>query len=223
ARMTGLSPNDNYEITDDVPFEASSPLSPGDAVEAAFRGRSDLKGAQAQVRAAERIAAAARSERLPSLALTGDYGVIGTNPANSHGTFSVEGTLRIPIWQGGRAAGDLEQAEAALSERRAELEDQKAQIESEVRKAYLDLQAAATQVEVAERNIQVSKETLDLTRQRFEAGVADNVEVVQAQESLASASLDYINSVFAHNLAKLTLARSLGNSAENLPRFLKLH
>jgi len=222
ARMTGLPPNDRYEITDDVPFEPGAAVSADDAVEEAFRGRSDLKAAEAQVRAAERIAAAARAERLPSVALNGDYGVIGTNPANSHGTFSVAGTLRIPIWQGGRAEGDIEQAGAAVSQRRAELEDQKAEIESEVRKAYLDLEAAATQVEVAKRNIQVSQETLDLTRQRFEAGVADNVEVVQAQESLASANLDYINSVFAHNLAKLSLARSVGNSEENLPRFLKL-
>jgi len=220
--MTGLPPNDRYEITDDVPFAPSASLNADDAVEEAFRERSDLKGAEAQVRAAERIAAASRAERLPSIALNGDYGVIGTNPGHSHGTFSVEGTLRIPIWQGGRAEGDVEQAEAAVAQRRAEFEDQKAQIESEVRKAYLDLEAAATQVEVSERNIQVSRETLDLTRQRFEAGVADNVEVVQAQQSLASASLDYINSVFAHNLAKLSLARSIGNPAENLPRFLKL-
>lgn len=97
-----------------------------------------------------------------------------------------------------------------------------AQIESELRKAHLELEAAATQVGVAQRNIQVSEETLDLTRQRFEAGVADSVAVVQAQESLPSASLDYINSVFAHNLAKLSLARSIGNSAENLPRLLQL-
>ena len=223
ARMTGLPPNDRYETTDDIPFEASAARNADDAVGEAFRERSDLKGAEAQVRAAERIAAAARAERLPSIALNGDYGVIGTNPGHSHGTFSVEGTLRIPIWQGGRAEGDIEQAEAAVAQRRAEFEDQKAQIESEVRKAYLDLEAAATQVEVAQRNIQVSQETLDLTRQRFDAGVADNVEVVQAQESLATASLDYINSVFAHNLAKLSLARSIGNPAESLPQFLKLH
>ena len=67
--------------------------------------------------------AAARAERLPSLSLSADYGVIGTNPAQSHGTFSVAGTLRIPIWQGGRTEGDIEQANAALAQRRAELED----------------------------------------------------------------------------------------------------
>jgi outer membrane protein TolC len=75
---------------------------------------------------------------------------------------------------------------------------------------------------VAERNIHVAEESLNLTRQRFEAGVTDNVEVVQAQESVASAKLDYINSVFAHNAAKLTLARAMGRAADSLPRFLHI-
>jgi outer membrane protein TolC len=68
----------------------------------------------------------------------------------------------------------------------------------------------------------VAKETLDLTRQKVEAGVAESVELVQSQESLATADLDHINSVFAHNLAKLSLARARGRTAAVLPRFLNL-
>src|SRR5215475_12175392 len=75
------------------------------------------------------------------------------------------------------------------------------QIEAEARNASSICKAVASQVEVSERNVQVTKETLELTRQKFAAGVTDNVAVVQAQASLASADLDYINSVFAHNLA----------------------
>jgi outer membrane protein TolC len=108
-----------------------------------------------------------------------------------------------------------------LAQRRAELDDLQSQVDSDVREAYLDLTAATSQVEVARKNIQVSRETLDLTRQRFQAGVTDSVEVVQAQESATSAEFDYINSVFAHNVAKLTLARSLGRAAESLSQFLK--
>jgi outer membrane protein TolC len=134
----------------------------------------------------------------------------------------VSGTLRFPLWPGGRIEGEVEQANAALMQRQAELEDLKAEIAGEVRRYFLDLQAASSQVEVAQQNMQVTKETLELTRQRFEAGVTNNVEVVQAQESLATADLDYINSVFAHNIAKLSLARVMGQAAENLPRFLRL-
>jgi outer membrane protein TolC len=220
ARMTGLPPNDQYELSDDVPFSAAPAITVEAALTQASEQRSDLKAAAAQVRAADLALSGARSERLPSLSVNSDYGVIGTNPAQSHGTFSVTGTLRFAIWEGGRTRGDIEQADASLTQRRAELEDLKLQVESEIRKVYLDLQAATSQVKVARMNVQVATETLDLTRQRVDAGVANSVELVQSQESLASAELDYINSVFSHNVAKLSLARAMGRTAENLPKFL---
>ena len=222
ARLVGLPPNDQYEISDAIPFAEAPPLTLDDALRQALEQRSDLKAAQAQVGAAERARSAARAERLPSLAVRADYGVIGTNPSQAHGTFSVVGTVRVPIWQGGRVKGQTEIAEAALEQRQAELEDLKGRVESEVRNAYFDLQASASQVEVARKNIAVTTQNLDLTRQRFEAGVSDNVEVVQSQEALATANTDYISSVFAHNLAKLSLARAIGRAAESLPRFLKV-
>src|SRR5580700_3375922 len=222
ARLTGLPPNENFELTDDVPFSPAPPIAEEDAVKQALAARPDIKAAEAQIRAAERTMAAARAERLPSLSLSADYGVIGINPSQSHGTFSVAGTLRVPIWQGGRAAGDIEQANATLAQRRAELEDTKGKVESDVRNAFLDLTAASSQVEVARQNLDVTRQTLDLTRQRLEAGVTDIVDVSQAQASVASAELDYINSVFAHNVAKLSLARAGGGAAESLPQFLKL-
>jgi len=222
ARLAGLSPNAQYEISDAIPFSEAPLLTFEDALKQAFEQRSDLKAAQAQVEAAERSRSAARSERLPSFAVRADYGVIGVNPSQAHGTFAVVGTVRVPIWQGGRIKGQTEVAEAALGQRQAELEDLKGRIESEVRSAFFDLQAAASQVEVARKNIQVTTQNLDLTRQKFEAGVSDNVEVVQSQEALSTANTDYINSVFAHNLAKLSLARAIGRASEALPQFLKL-
>src|SRR5215472_14403315 len=218
ARITGLPPTDQYEISDAAPFSASPGLTIEEALQQAKAQRSDLKAAEAQIRAAERTVSAAHAERYPSLAINGDYGVIGINPAQSHGTFAVTGTLRLPLWQGGRVEGDIVQANAARAQRRAEADDLQRQIEADVRNAFLDLQAAASQVEVAERNVQVTKETLELTKQKFQAGVTDNVEVVQAQSSLASADLDYINSVFAHNLAKLSLGRATGTLSTTLPQ-----
>jgi outer membrane protein TolC len=132
----------------------------------------------------------------------------------------VVGTLRIPIWQGGRTEGNIEQAEAVLAQRRAELTDTRGRIESDIRNAYLDIQAATNQIDVAQRNLEVSEQTLDLNRQKLEAGVSDNLAVVQSQDTVASARLDYINSLFAHNLAKLELARAIGHASENWPQFL---
>ncbi len=222
ARLTGLPPNEFYETTDLVPFSPAPPMGLAEALRYAMEHRSDLRAAEAQVRAAEKALSASRAERLPSFSIYADYGVIGKNPSQSHGTFLVVGTLSFPIWLGGRIKGDIEQAKAALAQRRAELEDLRSQIEREVRNAFLDMQAAASQVEVALKNIQASLQNLDLSRQRFDAGVSDNIEVVRSQEAVANAQLDHINSLFAHNLAKLSLARAIGCAAENLPQFLRI-
>jgi len=221
ARLTGLPPNPDFELTDSFPFSPAPAGSVDEAIAQAGRQRADLKAAQAQVEAAARALSAARAERLPSIAVSGDYQVIGTNPAQSHGAFTAVGTLSIPLWQGGRTAGDIAQAEAVLAQRQAELDDTRGQIEAQVREACLDLEAAAGQVEVARKNLDVAQETLEMARARMEAGVVNTVEVVQAQQTVASAQLDLINSVFAHNLAKLSLARALGQSVDQIPRLLK--
>jgi outer membrane protein TolC len=109
-----------------------------------------------------------------------------------------------------------------VSQRRAELEDLSGQVEAEVRKAMLDLETATAQVELSQKNIDVTREALALTRQRFDAGIDDNAEVVRAQEAVAVAELDYINALFAHNVGKLNLARATGQASERLGEFLKL-
>jgi len=222
ARLIGLPATADYTLTDDIPYAAAPALGIEDALKKALEQRADLKAAQVQVQAAQRALAAAKDERYPSLALSADYGAIGSTLPQAHGTFTVVATLSVPIWQGGRAGGDIEQATATLNQRQAELDDLKGQIESEVRNAYLDLQAATSQVDLARQNIEVSQQTLDQMRTRLEAGVSNNVDVIQSQETVSSAQLDYINSVFAHNLAKLSLARALGNAVDSLPQFLSL-
>jgi outer membrane protein TolC len=222
ARLIGLPPVDTYDLADGPPASPPVELSLQQALTEAAGNRFDLKAAEAQLRAAERSKQAARAERLPSMNVSADYGAIGTNPAQSHGTFTVVGTVRVPIWNGGRTEGSIEQADASLVERRAELDDTRGRIEADVRQALLDLETTHKQIEVADNNRKVARETLDLTRQRFEAGVIDSVEVVQTQESVAAAEFDYISSVFSYNLAKAALARAIGNTEQNLERFLAM-
>jgi outer membrane protein TolC len=219
--MIGLPANDQYDITDEVPFAPAPTLSVDEALAQAYQQRADLKAADAQMRAAERAHAAARAERYPSLSATADYGGIGVNPSQLETTYTAQASLKIPLWQGGKTEGDIKQADAVLDQRRAEYEDLKDQIESDVRSAYLDLQAAASQVEVAQKNIDVNKEALELTRQKVEVGVIDNVTYVQAQEDVTNAEFDYINGVFAYNVAKLSLARAMGRAADSYGEVLK--
>jgi outer membrane protein TolC len=222
ARMVGLPATDEYEITDEIPFSPAPPITVDNALKQAFEQRADLKVAEAQVHAAECARAAARAERYPTVGITADYGGIGVTPGQLQSTYTATASLRIPIWQGGRVSGDVEQANATLDQRRAEYEDLKGQIESDVRSAFLDLQAAASQVEVAQKNIEVTREAAELTHQKLEVGVSTTVDYTQAQEAATNAEFDYINAVFAHNIAKLSLARAMGRGAEALPQFLKL-
>lgn len=222
ARMIGLAPGQPFTLAESVPFVPAPSVTVDEAMQRAFAARSDLRAAEAQVRAAERVRTAARAERLPSLSVAADYGVIGTNPSQSVGTYSLTGNLRIPIWQGGRNEGSLEQAVAAVEQRRAELADLRGRIDQEIRIAFLDMESAASQVRVAQSNREVARHSLTLTRERFDAGVTDTSEVVRAQESLESAEHDLITSSFSHNLAKAALARALGRTEEAMAEMLGL-
>jgi outer membrane protein TolC len=220
ARMIGLPPVETYALGDRAAFSPAPPLTLEDALRQAHGQRADLKAAGEQVEAAEHALSAARSQRLPSVSLSADVGTLGNTPESSQVTYSVVGAVHVPIWLGGRTGALIQQAEAAFDQRRAELEDLTSQVEADVRRAFLDLRATTAQVDVAERNRQVAGEALTLTRQRFDAGVSDNVEVIQAQEALSTAELDYINSIFSHNMAKLNLARSIGQTAERVSDFV---
>jgi outer membrane protein TolC len=219
ARLIGLSSGQDVVLTDTLPYAPLENLTLDQAIDVASHNRSDLKAAEAQMHSAELSRKAAVAERFPTLDLAADYGVIGINPATSHGTFSVAGQLRFPIWAGGRARGDIEEADAMLQQRRAAYEDLRARVEAEVRTAFLDLTAAAEQVRVAQSRRILAQDELLQARDRFSSGVADTVEVVQAQEVVSSAEQDYIASLNAHNLAKASVARATGQ-AEKIMRDL---
>ena len=219
ARLIGLSSGQEIILTDALPYAPLENLTVDQAIDLASRNRSDLKAAEAQMHAAEFSRKAAVAERFPTLDFAADYGVIGINPAKSHGTFSVSGQLHFPIWAGGQTGGDIKQADARLQQRRAEYDDLRARVEADVRTAFLDLTAAAEQVGVAQSRRALAQDELQQSRDRFSSGVADTVEVVQAQEVVSSAEQDYIASLNAHNLAKASVARAAGQ-AEKIMRDL---
>src|SRR5262249_27470078 len=144
----------------------------------------------------------------------GNYLVAGLNPAQSHGTFSVSAGVDFPIWRSGRIQADIAQADAVLEQRRAEDEDTQGRVDFEVRSAFLAFTAANEQVKVAESNRVLAQRTLRQARDRFAAGITDTIEVVQAQESVAVAEQDYISSLYADHLAKLSLGRAKGNTEQ---------
>ena len=157
------------------------------------------------------------------LTANGDYGVQGTTFDHSHGTFIVQAGVSVPIFTGERIKGDITEAEGALLQRKAEAENLRGQIDYDVRTAFLNLQAAKEQVEVSRQNVDLANENLSRSQERFRAGVKDSVEVVQAEQSLASANDQFISSLYSHNLAKLQLARALGVARKNYSQYLAVH
>lgn len=221
ARIVGLPLDRELNLTDPLNFETTSIPDVAAGVQRALQHRADVQAADAQVRAAEQQVSAAHGERYPSVTLGGDYGVLGPNPTSTHGVFAVTGAVNVPVWQGGRVRGDIQQAEATLHQRQAELADQRGRVEQDVRTALIELQTALGQVKLAESNRNYANDTLSQARDRFSAGVATTVEVVQAQEQVASAESDYISSLFSYNLSKLALARATGDAESQTPNLLK--
>ncbi len=124
------------------------------------------------------------------------------------------GEVKFPIYQGGRIHADVEQAEAQLQQRRSEAEDIRGKIDSGIRTAFLDLKSAEDQLHLSQSSIELAKQQLQQSQDRFAAGVTNNIEVVQAQESVVSNDDNYISSLYSYNLAKASLARALGLTAE---------
>ena len=221
ARTIGLPTGQEFNLTEREPYEPLAPMSVEEALRRAYTSRADYQAAVQQVRGAERFRSAATAEHLPSLNFAGNYGAAGVNVGDSHGVFEVGATLAIPIFAGGRARADALKAEATLKQSRQQLENLRAQIDYDVRTALLDLASAAGQVEVARSSLDLANQTLDQARDRFTAGVADNLEVVQAQEAVASANENYISSLYAHNLAKVSLARAIGFAEQGVKQYLE--
>ena len=216
ARVIGLPLGQAFLLDPDLPQLPNPDLPFEQTVERAFQQRPDYQAAIERIKAAEATRSAAIGEALPTAQVTADYGAIGLTPAQAQTTFSVVGGVNVPIFQGGRAHGRLLQADADLRQRKAEADDLRASIYYEVRTAYLDLQATQQQLEVATRARDLAAQALTQARDRFTAGVGNNIEVIQAQESVALASAQFINAQFGFDLAKGALIRGIGASQEVL-------
>ena len=221
ARAIGLPPGQKFEIATQVGYQDLSIPPLDDAIQSAYQARPDFQSQMNQVQSAELVKKASSAERYPSIEQVADYGITGVNPASTHGTVDAAVTLRVPIFQGGKVHADVLRADASLQRARQVLEDLRAQIDQEVRNAYLDLKSAAEEVAVEKSAVELATETLQQSRDRFKSGVTDNIEVVQAQDALATANDAFIASLYSYNLAKISLARAIGVAESRFAEYLK--
>ena len=220
ARVIGLPIRQKFKLVNRVPYRPVPEILLSGATELALQTRSDYKAAQAQLRAAELSHSAAWKGYLPSVGVSGTYGVLGYTPDAMAPNYTAAATLNIPIFQGGKVQADVRETDAVLKERQAQADNLKARIEQEVEDAILDLNAAAQQVEVATTGLDLAKQVVAQSQDRFAAGVTNNVEVIQAQQQLASANDQFIASLYGHNIAKVLLARAIGNAEQMVKQYM---
>jgi len=221
ARIIGLAPGQEFTLADKAPYEPFPIPDLETALRRAYSLRSDYKAAQERVLAARLARNAAAAGRLPTIDVEGDYGEIGAAPASVLPTYHVAGTLNIPIFQGGKVHADVLKAEAALRQAEARLADVRALVDQDMRNAMLDLKSSAEQVEVAQSSVGLAEQALAQSRDRFSAGVTDNLEVVQAQEAVASAHESLISSLYFNNVAKVAYAHALGRAEDGVREYLR--
>lgn len=210
ARVIGLPSGQEFTLTTPSAYSPIGNVTLEKSLQDAYAHRADYKAAILALNTAEERRRAVLAERYPSVDFNGNFGDIGLTPSNSHETFSIAGTVNIPVFEGRRIHGELMKADARVKSEQEQLQNLKAQIDYDVRTALLNLKTAAEQVSVAKSNVALAAQTLAQARDRFAAGVTDNIEVVEAQEAVANANETYISSLYQDNLAKVALARAAG-------------
>ena len=209
-RLIGLPAEQELTLTDKTPYSEFAELPLDKAKALAYARRKDLLSLQAQLEVAERSEKAVKYERLPTLSFDGHYGVLGETHGLYHGVFSAQGSLKFPIFQEAQLRGEREVANAQVGALQQQITSLRVTIEQQIRSAMLDVQSSDQLVKVARSNVDLATEELQQATDRFQAGVSDNLPVVQAQATLADAQTKLVQTLYQYNQSKLTLARNTG-------------
>ncbi|HXI44277.1 MAG TPA: TolC family protein [Bryobacteraceae bacterium] len=211
ARLLNLKPEQTIELADEVSFFQTPAITVDQSVDAALAGRPEMKALAARRESLRREQDAARAERLPKLTFGGNWAYQGlTTPAAAIPTYVYSGNLDFPLFTGGRIQAQI--ARAALEVRKLEQQRQEVmnQIVLEVKTAAAQLESARHEVDVANLGVGLAREEVTQARDRFAAGVANNIEVISAQDALARAGDNQIQALYRYNQARADLARAAG-------------
>src|SRR6267378_2917307 len=163
-----------------------------------------------QIKAAGSQKKAAQFSRLPSLRFDGDFAYVGTSGNTTLPTYTYQASVNLPIFTGGRIHAEIVRADLEIKKLEQQQADLRNQIALDVKTALLNLSSARNEVQVANLGVVLSKEEVDQARDRFKAGVANNIEVIQAQDALSRANDNQIAALYRFNQARADLARSIG-------------
>jgi outer membrane protein len=210
SRLLNLDPRQPVELADSLGFFDTPQPDVQASIDEALADRQEWKSLDQQIQAAERSKKAAQDSRLPSLRFDGNWAYQGTSTNNGIPVYNYQASVNMPLFTGGRIHAEVVKADLEikkLDEQRADLRNQ---IALDVKTALLNLDSARSEVEVANLGVQLAKEEVGQARDRFKAGVANNIEVIQAQDSLARANDNQIAALYRFNQARADYARSIG-------------
>ena len=210
SRLLNLDPRQRLELADTLGFFETPQPDVETSIEEGLASRHEWKALEEQLRAAENEKKAANALRLPALHFSGNWAELGTYPSNVIPTYTYAGTVSVPLFTGGRIRAQTVRADLDIQKLLQQQADLRNQIALEVKTALINLDSARNQVRVANLGVQLSKEEVEQARDRFNAGVANNIEVIQAQDSLARANDNQIAALYRFNQARADLARAVG-------------
>ncbi len=209
-REIGIDPGQEITLTDPAPYSDLAEQTPEEVRALAYRSRQDYQNLQNQAVEYKALHAVYRSERLPTLSFYSYYGTSTVNGAGTHGDFVAIGTLNFPIFREARLRGDEDASKADMDSIDAQLADLRNHIDEQVRAALLDVGANKQLVDVARSNVDLATRALSDETDRVNAGVDDNLPLVTAQATLATAENNLVESLYQYNVSKLLLARAAG-------------
>lgn len=209
-RALGLNFDLRLVLTDELKFIDVAHEHPNDALTTARENRAELKVQGSRQKLAALSLSSVTSERVPSLSMNGDYGWIGVKPDDALATRTIGLTLSVPIFDGGQREGRISESRSRVRQESIRMKDVSDQVTLEVRNALLTLDSSTQQVAVSEKGLELALKELTFARDRFAAGLATNIEVTNAQTSVARARDNQIEALFRFNASRINLARAKG-------------
>ena len=210
SRLLNLDPRQKVELTDTLNFFDTPQPEVEASIAEALTNRQEWKALGSQIKAAEDEKRAARDSRLPSVRFDGEFSYLGTSGNTTVPTYTYQGSVNLPLFTGGKIRAEVVRAELEIRKLEEQRADLRNQIALDVKTALLNLDSARSEVQVANLGVQLSKEEVNQARDRFNAGVANNIEVIQAQDSLSRANDNQIVALYRFNQARADLARAIG-------------
>ena len=210
SRLLNLDPRQRVELADSVSFFDTPPVNADQTLESAWSTRPEMRQILSEEQRAVLELTAASDQRLPRLSLTGYWAEQGLTPTTAFPVYQYQWGIDMPLFTGGRIKAERARAEITIRQLKQQEVDLRNRIALEVKTSIAELASARSEVDVANLGVQLARQSVEQSRDRFQAGVTNNVEVIQAQDELARANDNQIAALYRYNQSRADLAHAAG-------------